>query len=156
MRRQITTLTVNGARHELLVDDTRTLLEVLREDLGLTGTKFGCELGECGLCTVLVDDVPTLSCLRLARLCDGKSVLTVEGLGGEAFEIVAEAFAKEGASQCGYCTPAMAIMFHHSISRSEDVTAFEALSGNICRCTGYTRIIEAYERSVAKARERRA
>lgn len=155
MSKRITTLTVNGTRHELLVDDCRTLLEVLREDLGLTGTKFGCELGECGLCTVLVDDVPTLACLTLARLCDGKSLLSVEGLGGEAFEIVAEAFAKEGASQCGYCTPAMAIMFHHAITRDEDIDAFTALSGNICRCTGYTRIIEAYERSVKKAREQR-
>ena len=154
MNKRITTLTVNESRHDLLVEPNRKLLEVLREDLGLTGTKFGCELGECGLCTVLVDDRPMLSCLTLAQLCDGKRVLTVEGLGGEAFGIIADAFARHGASQCGYCTPAMAIMFHHALSRNEDIDAFEALSGNICRCTGYTKIIEAYERSIEQARER--
>jgi len=156
MSKKIITVNVNGSRHEIPVAANQTLLEVLREDLRLTGTKFGCELGECGACTVLIDDTPALSCITLAGRCEGSNILTVEGLNGEAFDIIAETFAEAGASQCGYCTPAMAIMFHHALERDEPPEATEALSGNICRCTGYTKIIEAYEKSVKRATERRA
>ena len=128
MTKKIITVTVNGSPHEIPVAANQTLLEILREDLRLTGTKFGCELGECGLCTVLIDDLPALSCITLARRCHGSNVLTVEGLDGEAFDIIAETFAEAGASQCGYCTPAMAIMFHHAIGREKPPEAIEALS----------------------------
>ncbi len=141
---------------EILVPAERTLLEVLREDLRLTGTKFGCEQGECGACTVLVDDVPVLSCLTLARLCEGQSVTTVEGLEGPLAVALRTAFAEAGASQCGYCTPGMAVMFHHILGRraaGEDIDPRRELSGNICRCTGFVKILEAYERSARIAEE---
>jgi len=144
------TVIVNGVEREILTAPERTLLETLREDLQLTGTKFGCEHGECGACTVLVDDVPALSCITLAQLCDGKRVTTVEGLAGEHVEVVRQAFAAAGASQCGYCTPGMAVMFHHILARAaggEAVDERKELSGNICRCTGFVKILEAYERS---------
>lgn len=153
MTRRPITLIVNGVEHELLVSDTRLLLEVLREDLRLTGTKFGCELGECGACTVLIDDEPALSCITLASLCDGAHVTTVEGLTGRAADIVREAFAEAGASQCGYCTPGMVVMVNHILERAGDIDVHAALSGNLCRCTGYTRIIEACRRSIEQANE---
>jgi carbon-monoxide dehydrogenase small subunit len=129
------------------------LLEVLREDLGLTGTKFGCELGECGVCTVMIDGQPKLSCLTLASLCDGKTVTTVEGLEGREAEIVQKAFAEEGASQCGYCTPSMALMLNYLLTKKGDIDIREELSGNICRCTGYVKILRAYEKSVELAKQ---
>ena len=144
--KQTLNLVVNGREHELLIAPSKVLLEVLREELRLTGTKFGCELGECGLCTVLIDDVPTLSCLTLAALCEGKSVTTVEGLTGDEFERIQNAFAEEGASQCGYCTPSMAIMLHHLMSKDPPVDIRNELSGNLCRCTGYVKILNAYEK----------
>ncbi len=145
-------LTVNGTPREVLVAPHAVLLEVLREELELRGTKFGCELGECGACTVLVDDVPTLSCLTLAPLCEGKRITTVEGLHGPVFDVLAEAFAEEGASQCGYCTPSMVLMLHHLLAREEEVDVREELSGNLCRCTGYVKILKAYERSLRLVR----
>jgi carbon-monoxide dehydrogenase small subunit len=125
----------------------------LREDLRLTGTKFGCELGECGVCTVLIDGEPALSCSTLAVLCDGKSITTVEGLSGKEAEVVRRAFAEEGAAQCGYCTPSMAVMLTYILRRGGATDIRDELSGNICRCTGYTKILKAYERSVELAKE---
>jgi len=142
------TLIVNGTPHRLLVEPQRVLLAVLREDIGLTGTKFGCELGECGVCTVLINGEPALSCITLAALCDGDKITTVEGIDGREAEIVAEAFATEGAAQCGYCTPSMAVMVWYLLRRGDAPDAREALSGNLCRCTGYTKIIKAYERCI--------
>ncbi|EQD26551.1 4-hydroxybenzoyl-CoA reductase, gamma subunit [mine drainage metagenome] len=142
-------LRVNGVPLERSIPSNRILLDLLREDLNLTGTKRGCDLGTCGCCTVLLDGVPTLSCLTLAKLVEGTEVTTVEGL-GEHGELTAlqRAFVERGATQCGFCTPgflmtATALLRDHpTVSRKE---IQEALSGNLCRCTGYVKIIEAVE-----------
>jgi aerobic-type carbon monoxide dehydrogenase small subunit (CoxS/CutS family) len=140
---------VNGEDHEILFASYKTLLELLREDLGLTGTKHGCELGECGACAVLVDGEPRLSCLVLAIECEGKAIETVEGLAdGAALHPLQIAFADLGAAQCGYCTPgilmtAKALLEHEPNPSRERIK--EAISGNLCRCTGYQQIFEAIE-----------
>jgi aerobic-type carbon monoxide dehydrogenase small subunit (CoxS/CutS family) len=142
-------LTVNGEPVEVSFAPYKTLLEVLREDLGLTGTKHGCELGECGACAVLVDGEPRLSCLALALECQGKSIETVEGLAnGAKLHPLQTAFADLGAAQCGYCTPgilmtAKALLEHEPNPSRERIK--EAISGNLCRCTGYQQIFEAIE-----------
>ena len=142
-------LTVNGEEHEALVPSHHTLLEVLREDLGLTGTKHGCELGECGTCTVLVDGVPVLSCLALPAELEGRAITTVEGLAdGGTLHPLQRAFAELGAAQCGYCTPgilltAKALLDDGGTPTREQIR--EALAGNLCRCTGYTKILDAVE-----------
>jgi aerobic-type carbon monoxide dehydrogenase small subunit (CoxS/CutS family) len=140
-------LNVNGEVHVLTVPVHRTLLEVLREQLMLTGTKHGCELGECGACTVLVDGVPTLSCLTLPIAVQGCAITTIEGLErGGRLHPLQETFAELGAAQCGYCTPGMllsgAALLEHSPNPTIDEIK-EALAGNLCRCTGYTKIYEA-------------
>jgi carbon-monoxide dehydrogenase small subunit len=147
-------LTVNGEAVEASFAPYKTLLEVLREDLALTGTKHGCELGECGACAVLVDGEPQLSCLVLALECDGASVETVEGLGsGAALHPLQAAFADLGAAQCGYCTPgilmtAKALLAHEKNPSRERIK--EAISGNLCRCTGYQQIFEAIEEAARR------
>jgi len=143
------TSTVNHEPVELLVEDYKTLLEVLREDLGLTGTKHGCELGECGACAVLVDGEPLLSCLLLAVESEGRHIETVEGLAtGGRLHPLQESFADLGAAQCGYCIPGM-LMTAKALLDSEPHPSreriCEALSGNLCRCTGYLQIVEAVE-----------
>jgi aerobic-type carbon monoxide dehydrogenase small subunit (CoxS/CutS family) len=150
MRRNVQhLLTVNGERLETSFAPYKTLLEVLREDLALTGTKHGCELGECGACAVLVDGQPQLSCLLLALECEGRSIETVEGLGrGAALHPLQAAFADLGAAQCGYCTPgilmtAKALLLNEANPTRERIK--EAISGNLCRCTGYLQIFEAIE-----------
>ena len=149
-------LRVNGQACELLVPAPRTLLEVLREDLGLTGTKHGCELGECGACAVLVDGEPILSCLMLAVELEGCAVTTIEGLpAGAEPHPLQRAFAELGAAQCGYCTSGMIVTAaalldqRPSPSRAE-IT--EALAGNLCRCTGYIKIVEAVELAAERRR----
>ncbi len=143
------TLTVNGERRDVLFAGYKTLLEVLREDLGLTGTKHGCELGECGACTVLVDGQPVLACLLLAVECAGANVATVEGLAaGPGLSALQAAFADRGAAQCGYCTPGILVTAQALLDRNPHPTRAEiaeALSGNLCRCTGYLQIFEAVE-----------
>jgi aerobic-type carbon monoxide dehydrogenase small subunit (CoxS/CutS family) len=142
-------LAVNDEAHEVLVAPHKTLLEVLREDLGLTGTKHGCELGECGTCTVLVDGVPVLSCLALPAELEGRAVTTVEGLADHGrLHPLQQAFAELGAAQCGYCTPgvlltARALLAHCPSPTRDEIR--EALAGNLCRCTGYTKILDAVE-----------
>ena len=144
-------LLVNGERQEVLIPPHRTLLEVLREDLGLTGTKHGCELGECGTCTVLLDGEPILSCLALAIECEGRSVRTVEGMAGpDGLHPLQEAFAELGAAQCGYCTPGFLLTADALLQRVPQPTREqlkEELAGNLCRCTGYLKIYEAIERA---------
>ena len=153
-------LVVNRRPVELLVAPHRTLLEVLREDLGLTGTKHGCELGECGACTVLVEGRPELACLRLAAACDGAEVTTIEGLArGPELDPLQETFADTGAVQCGYCTPGMLLVAHELLERNPRPSRDEirlAISGNLCRCTGYLRIIEAIEQAAELRRSERA
>jgi aerobic-type carbon monoxide dehydrogenase small subunit (CoxS/CutS family) len=150
-------LEVNGETVETAVAPYKTLLEVLREDLNLTGTKHGCELGECGACAVLLDGKPVLSCLVVAAACDGHKIDTIEGMAGRdgALHPLQEAFADLGGSQCGYCTPAFLLTAGHLLAEnpkpSRDQIA-EALSGNLCRCTGYNQIFEAVERAAARLR----
>jgi aerobic-type carbon monoxide dehydrogenase small subunit (CoxS/CutS family) len=142
-------LTVNDEAREALVPVHKTLLEVLREDLGLTGTKHGCELGECGTCTVLVDGEPGLSCLVLPVEIEGRRITTVEGMAqGGRLHPLQQAFAELGAAQCGYCTPgilltATALLADRPSPTRQEVK--EALAGNLCRCTGYTKILDAVE-----------
>jgi aerobic-type carbon monoxide dehydrogenase small subunit (CoxS/CutS family) len=147
-------LTVNGESHEVSFAPYKTLLELLREDLGLTGTKHGCELGECGACAVLVDGEPQLSCLLLALECEGRSVETVEGMArGAELHPLQAAFADLGAAQCGYCTPGILLtakaLLDKEPSPSRDRIR-EAVSGNLCRCTGYQQIFEAIEEAAKR------
>jgi carbon-monoxide dehydrogenase small subunit len=143
------TLRVNGEDRDVFAAPHKTLLEVLREDLYLTGTKHGCELGECGACTVLIDGLPVLSCLVLPVECQGREIKTVEGMaqGGELHPLQ-QAFAELGAAQCGYCTPgilltAEALLADDAAPTRDDIK--QAFAGNLCRCTGYTKILDAVE-----------
>ena len=149
-------MTVNGEPVEALVQPAKTLLEVLREDLQLTGTKHGCELGECGACAVLVDGAPVLSCLVVAAECDGRAITTVEGLTQNGqLHALQEAFADLGAAQCGYCTPAFLLTAEALLAANPRPTRDEvkqALAGNLCRCTGYLKIYEAVELAAARMR----
>jgi aerobic-type carbon monoxide dehydrogenase small subunit (CoxS/CutS family) len=150
------TFRVNGEEREALYKPHTTLLELLREDLQLTGTKHGCELGECGACTVLVEGTPVLSCLVLARAVEGREVSTVEGMAdGPTLHPLQQAFVELGAAQCGYCTPgvllaAEALLKDVPAPTRDEITL--ALSGNLCRCTGYVKIYEAIELAAARMR----
>ena len=141
---------VNGEAVHCLVAPQKTLLEVLREDLQLTGTKHGCELGECGTCTVLVDGVPILSCLELGVACENRSVTTVEGLGQGSLHPIQEALIAEQAAQCGYCIPGMIMQAQALLERTPHPTSAEIrkhMSGNLCRCGTHMRILRAVERA---------
>ncbi len=148
---------VNGEDTPVSFAPYKTLLEVLREDLGLTGTKHGCELGECGACAVLVDGEPQLSCLVLGLECEGRAVETVEGLArGPELHPLQTAFADLGAAQCGYCTPGI-LMTAKALLEKEPAPSRdrikEALAGNLCRCTGYQQIFEAVEEAARQMSE---
>jgi carbon-monoxide dehydrogenase small subunit len=149
MEKQLMTLCVNGETHQVAASPTHTLLEVLREELDLTGTKHGCELGHCGACTVLMDGEPVLSCLQLAVEAQDQAITTIEGLAqGNTLHPLQWAFAERGAAQCGYCTPGFllsgaALLARNTTPSRDDIKA--ALAGNLCRCTGYTKIIDAVE-----------
>ena len=151
---------LNGEAATVAFAPHKTLLEVLREDAGLTGTKHGCELGECGTCTVLVDGTPVLSCLVLGLACAGRRVTTVEGLAANGrLHPLQDAFAELGAAQCGYCTPAFLLAADALLVAdphpSRDAIK-QALSGNLCRCTGYLKIYEAVELAAARMRGEKA
>ena len=150
------TLRVNGEEVEVSFAPYKTLLEVLREDLGLTGTKHGCELGECGACAVLADGEPVLSCLVLAVECEGLAIETVEGLAqGPELHPLQAAFADLGGAQCGYCTPGILMTAKALLEREPDPSRErikEAISGNLCRCTGYQQIYESIEEAARRMR----
>jgi len=155
--KKIISLNINGIAHELAVEPRRSLLELLRDDLGLTGTKRGCSIGDCGSCTVLVDGVATLSCLTLAIQVDGCSIETVENLAPKGkLSHLQQAFVDHGAIQCGYCTPGMLMVATELLSRNPHPSENEirrAISGNLCRCTGYQKIVEAIQAVARKSDE---
>ena len=154
--KQILRLRVNGETKEVATEVNKTLLEVLREDMNLTGTKHGCELGECGTCTVLIDGEPVLSCLVLGVEAEGTEIVTVEGLKNrDTPHPLQKAFADLGAAQCGYCTPGILLTAKSFLEKNPHPNRAEireALAGNLCRCTGYTKILEAVE-LVVKGKE---
>lgn len=155
--KKLMSLTVNGIFHEVAVEPRRTLAELLREDLGLTGTKVGCSIGDCGACSVLLDGEPTFSCLVLALETDGREVLTIEGVSENGkLHPIQQAFVEVGAVQCGYCTSGMILSALALINRNPDPSEAEIrreLSGNLCRCTGYQKIIEAILTAAKTMRE---
>jgi len=139
--------TINGKRRKVIVKPNDLLLNVIREDLGLPGTKYGCGTGECGACTVLIEGEPVLSCLTLAVMVDKKKVATIEGIGtDENPHPLQQTFVEAGAIQCGYCTPGMVLSAKALLDKNPNPTEDEikrAIEGNLCRCTGYVKIIEA-------------
>ena len=150
-------LTVNGEQLHVSFEGYKTLLEILREDLGLTGTKHGCELGECGACAVLLDGRPVLSCLVLGVECGNANVATIEGMAeGPALHALQATFADLGAAQCGYCTPGVLMTAKGLLEQEPNPSRErikEALSGNLCRCTGYQQITESIEEAAKRMRE---
>jgi len=147
--------TLNGMARSVDTQPERLLLEVLREDLGLTGTKYGCGEGQCGACTVLLDNKPAFSCLTPVRAAQGRNIITIEGLAeGGKLHPVQQAFLDEGAMQCGYCTPGMVlrtVALLESYPRPTDAQIVEGLNGNVCRCNAYHRILAAVRRAAASA-----
>jgi len=139
-------LTINGEKRELEVERYRSLLDVLRNDAGLTGTKKGCDVGDCGACTVIMNGKPVNACLVLGVEADASTVMTIEGLGKDGLHPLQEAFIEHGGAQCGFCTPGMLMMAKALLDEipkpTEEQVRF-AIAGNICRCTGYTKIVEA-------------
>ena len=147
MEKKVIRLTVNGDVHEILVEQNALLLNVLRNELGLTGAKYGCGLGRCGACMVLLDGMPVNACLSLALQADGRDITTIEGLAdGNDLHAVQQAFIEHGAMQCGFCTPGMVLSAKAFLDQNPQPSEEEvrdAIEGNLCRCTGYTKIVEA-------------
>jgi len=147
--KKIINLTVNNEAYELAVEPNRTLVEVLRQDLGLTGTKQGCGVGDCGSCTVIMDGKPVNSCLVLAVQANGRNILTIEGLDtDQGLHPLQQAFVDKGAIQCGFCTPGMILSAKSLLDQNPKPDESEirmAISGNLCRCTGYQKIVEAIQ-----------
>ena len=152
-------LTINGERHEVLTESHRTLLDVLRIDLGLTGTKENCLEAECGVCTVLLDRCVVNSCILLAAQCQGREVVTIEGLAHDgALDPLQQAFIDHGAVQCGYCIPGMILSakaFLEEQPLGTEAEVREALAGNLCRCTGYQKIVDAVVAAARPSADRR-
>ncbi len=157
MSKILVTITVNGITHEVAVEPRRTLAQMLREDLRLTGTKIGCSIGDCGACTVLMDGLPVFSCLVLAIEADGRSILTIEGLAENGkLHPLQQAFVEVGAIQCGYCTPGMvltSLALLTDVPNPTDDDIRRALSGNLCRCTGYQKIFQAVKDAAIRMQE---
>ncbi len=147
--KKIIRITINDQVHETVVEPNRTLADLIRYDLGLTGTKKGCDTGDCGACTVILNGVPVNSCLVLAVQADGAVVETIEGLAGDqGLHPLQKAFVEKGAIQCGYCTPGMILSAKNLLDKNPNPTEAqirEGISGNLCRCTGYQKIFEAIE-----------
>ena len=157
--KHLITLNVNGDDYTVACESSRTLNEVLRDDLCLTGTKLGCSDGDCGACTVMIDGDSVSSCLTLAVACEGKEIKTVEGLAtsGEELHPIQEAFIEKGAIQCGFCTAGMEMSALNLLSKNTSPTEEEiriAISGNLCRCTGYYKIVEAIESAAETMRDK--
>ena len=154
--KQLIQLTVNGETHDLVVPPTRTLLDLIRDDLGLTGTKRGCDLGACGACAVLLDGRPVNACLVLAVEAAGQEIVTIEAIAsGGKLHPVQEAFVQQGAVQCGFCTPGLVVTVKALLDERPNASESEireAISGNICRCTGYVKVLDAVR---AAAREQK-
>ena len=148
-------LSVNGKTRSVDTEPERPLLEVLREDLGLTGTKYGCGEGQCGSCTVLLDGAPAVSCVTTVRAAEGRKIVTIEGLAeGGTLHPVQQAFLDEGAVQCGYCTPGMVlrtVALLQTYPKPTDAQIVDGLNGNLCRCSDYQRIMAAVRRAAAGA-----
>ena len=157
MAKEIAAFVVNGQKYDVIIEPHMLLVDVLRDSLGLTGTKYACGAGDCGACTVLIDGKPSLSCLTLAITARDKSILTIEGLaqGGELHPIQ-QAFVETGAIQCGFCTPGMTLSVKALLDEVPEPTRDEignAIAGNLCRCTGYVKIIDAVESAAAAMRD---
>jgi len=149
-------ITINGRKRQFDVEPNKLLLNLLRDELYLTGTKYGCGIGECGACTVLLDGAPVLACLTLAVDADGRRVDTIEGLAeGDRLDPVQEAFLEEGAVQCGFCTPGFIMTTKALLAENPDPSEEEIreyLKGNLCRCTGYVNIVKAVKRAAENLR----
>ena len=158
--KKIIKLTINGESVEAAVEPNKTLLHFLREDLGLTGTKHGCGLGDCGACTVIMDGKAVNSCLVLAIQAQGKDILTIEGLAVEGrLHPIQQAFVDKGAIQCGFCSPGMILSAKAFLETNPEPTELEirtAISGNLCRCTGYQKIVEAIESAAERLKAEEA
>lgn len=159
MSREIASFTVNGSMHEVIIEPHMLLIDVLRDALGLTGTKYACGAGDCGACTVLIDGRPAFSCLTLAVTAKGKDIVTIEGLSsGAELHPIQRAFIDKGAVQCGFCTPGMVMSAKALLDENPDPTRDEikhALAGNLCRCTGYVKIVEAVEAAAGEMKKGR-
>lgn len=151
------TLTVNDEVYEIMVKPNASLLDVLRNELDLTGTKRGCDSGDCGACTVIMDDKTVDACLVLAMKADGRNIVTIEGMAnGNKLDPIQQAFLEKGAVQCGFCTPGMALSTKALLDKNPNPTKEEiktGIAGNLCRCTGYTKIIEAIQTASQKMSE---
>lgn len=157
--KQVIELIVNGHKHEVAVDSEELLIDVLRDSLGLTGTKKGCGEGDCCSCSVLIDGELALSCITLAIACQGKEIITIEGIEGKNGELhpIQQAYIDKGAVQCGFCTPGMIIATKALLDETPQPTKNEikrGLSGNLCRCTGYIKIVEAVEEAAQRLQNR--
>ena len=160
MKKVLLELKVNGRTHELAVEPNQLLLDVLRQDLGLTGSKRGCDDSSCGACTVQIDGTPMLACTMLAASCEGREITTVEGIAEHgALAAIQKAYGDWGGAQCGYCTPGFMMTVDHLLTENPDPTEDEvrtALSSNLCRCTGYTQMYQAIKAAIDAERRGRA
>ncbi len=157
MKKLLIELRINGRTHEVAAEPSKLLLDVLRQDLGMTGSKRGCDDSSCGACTVLLDGMPVLACTLLAASCEGQEITTVEGISDQGgLAAIQKAFGRWGGSQCGYCTPGFMMTLHHLLAHNPDPAEDEireALSSNLCRCTGYVQMYQAIKEAIEAERK---